>query len=224
MADILLTIDVRERTGTGGARQTRREGLIPGIIYGGKLGNVAISLKENEVRKALNSGDFIAQTVTIDHKGEKQLVLTRDIQYHPVTDVPMHVDLYRVDADQMIEVEVAVRFINEEESPGLKRGGVLNVVRHELALMCPAGDIPDAIEIDLTGYDIGDSAHISSVELPKGVTSAITDRDFTIVTVVGSRAAISEADEEAEAEAAAEALAEAAEGGEDGETAEGGEE
>jgi large subunit ribosomal protein L25 len=223
MADILLNVDVRERTGTGGARQTRREGMIPGIIYGGKLGNVAISLKENQVRKALSTGDFIAQTVTIEHKGEKQLVLTRDVQYHPVTDVPMHVDLYRVDADQMIEVEVAVRFINEEESPGLKRGGVLNVVRHELALLCPAGNIPDAIEIDLTGYDIGDSAHISSVSLPEGVTSAITDRDFTIVTVVGSRAAISEADEEAEAEAAAEALAEAAEG-EEGEDSEGGEE
>ncbi len=224
MADILLSVDVRERTGTGGARQTRREGMIPGILYGGKLGNVAISLKENEVRKALNSGDFIAQTVTIEHKGEKQLVLTRDVQYHPVNDRPMHVDLYRVDADQMIEVDVAVRFINEEESPGLKRGGVLNVVRHDLSLMCPAGSIPDAIEIDLTGYDIGDSAHISSVTLPEGVTSAITDRDFTIVTVVGSRAAISEAEEEAMAEAEAEALAEAGEEGEGEDAAEGGEE
>jgi large subunit ribosomal protein L25 len=223
MADILLSVDVRERTGTGGARQTRREGMIPGILYGGKLGNVAISLKENEVRKALNSGDFIAQTVTIDHKGERQLVLTRDVQYHPVTDKPMHVDLYRVDADQMIEVEVAVRFTNEEEAPGLKRGGVLNIVRHEVLLLCPAGSIPEFVEVDLSEYDIGDSAHISSVKLPEGVTSAITDRDFTIVTLVGSRAAISEADEEAEAEAAAEAAAEAGEGDE-GEAAEGGEE
>ncbi len=211
MADILLSVEVRERTGTGGARQTRREGLIPGILYGGKLGNVPISLKQNEVQKALNSGDFIAQTVTIEHKGERQLVLTRDIQYHPVTDLPLHVDLYRVDEDQMIEVDVPVRFVNEEEAPGLKRGGVLNIVRHELALMCPAGAIPDAIEVDLTGFEIGDSAHISSVKLPEGVSSAITDRDFTIVTVVGSRAAVSEA-EEAEAEAEA---AEAAEAGED---------
>ncbi len=224
MADILLSVDVRERTGTGGARQTRREGRIPGILYGGELGNVPISLKTNEVHKALNDGDFIAQTVTIEHKGEKQLVLTRDIQYHPVSDLPMHVDLYRVDADQMIEVEVAVRFINEEESPGLKRGGVLNIVRHELALLCPAGSIPDAIEIDLTGYEIGDSAHISSVELPKGVTSAITDRDVTIVTVVGSRAAISEAEEAAAEEAAAEAAAAEAEAAGEGEDSEGGEE
>jgi large subunit ribosomal protein L25 len=223
MADILLSVDVRENTGTGGARQTRREGMIPGILYGGKIGNVAISLKENEVRKALSTGDFIAQTVTIEHKGEKQLVLTRDVQYHPVTDKPMHVDLYRVDADQMIEVEVAVRFTNEEEAPGLKRGGVLNIVRHEVLLLCPAGSIPEFVEVDLSEYDIGDSAHISSVKLPEGVTSAITDRDFTIVTLVGSRAAISEADEEAEAEAAAEAAAEAGEGAE-GEEAEGGEE
>ncbi len=224
MADIVFSVDVRERTGTGGARQSRREGVIPGILYGGDLGNVPISLKENEVVKALNAGDFIAQTVTIDHKGEKQLVLTRDIQYHPVSDRPMHVDLYRVDADQVIEVEVAVRFINEEESPGLKRGGVLNIVRHDLALLCPAGNIPEAIEIDLTGYEIGDSAHISSVTLPKGVTSAITDRDFTIVTLVGSRAAVSEADEEAEAEAAAAALALEGEAEEGAEAKEGGEE
>lgn len=216
MADIVFSVDVRERTGTGGARQTRREGQIPGILYGGDLGNVPISLRQNQVLKALNAGNFIAQTVTIEHKGEKQLVLTRDIQYHPVSDRPVHVDLYRVDADQVIEVEVAVRFVNEEESPGLKRGGVLNVVRHELALLCPAGNIPEAIEIDLTGYEIGDSAHISSVTLPKGVSSAITDRDFTIVTVVGSRAAVVEAEEiaeAAEAEAAeAEAAAEAAAG------------
>ncbi len=215
MADICLNIELRERTGTGGARADRRAGLVPGILYGGELGNVAISLKANEVHKAISSGDFINNTVTIAHKGEKQLVITRDVQFHPVNDRAMHVDMYRVDKDQIIQVDVAVHFTNHEEAPGLKKGGALNVVRHDIALMCPAGDIPSAIEIDLTGYDIGDSVHISEIKLPKGITSAITDRDFTIATVTGSRAAVVEAEEAAAEEvAAAEAAAVAAEASE----------
>ncbi len=207
MADICLNVEVRENTGTGGARAARRAGLVPGILYGGGLDNVAISLKANEVYKAIMSGDFINNTITIEHKGEKQLVITRDVQFHPVNDQAMHVDMYRVDADQIIEIDVSVNFINHEQSPGLKKGGALNVVRHEIALMCPAGDIPSSIEVDLTGYEIGDSAHISKIELPKNVTPAITDRDFTIATVTGSRAAVVEAEEAAEEAAAAEAAA-----------------
>jgi len=215
MADICLNVEVRENTGTGGARADRNNGLVPGVIYGGDLGNVAISLNANEVRKAIMSGEFLNRTITIEHKGDKQLVVTQDVQFHPVNERALHVDLYRVDADQIIEMDVVVTFINHEEAPGLKKGGALNVVRHDIALMCPAGNIPSTIEIDLTGFDIGDSVHISEVKLPKGVTSAITDRDFTIATVTGSRAAVVEAEEAAEEAAAAEAAAaeaEAAEG------------
>lgn len=213
MADICLNVEVRETTGTGAARATRREGSVPGILYGGDLGNVPISLKENEVRKAINSGEFLNSTITIEHKGDKQLVITRDVQFHPVTDQAMHVDLYRVDEDQVIEVEVSVHFINEEESPGLKRGGAMNVVRHEVPLLCPAAQIPSNVEVDLTGLEIGDSVHISEVKLPKGIESAITDRDFTIVTITGSRAALVE--DEAEEEVAEGEEAAAVEGGEE---------
>ncbi|VAV95225.1 LSU ribosomal protein L25p [hydrothermal vent metagenome] len=211
MADICLNVEVRENTGTGSARAARRAGQVPGILYGGDLGNIAIALNENEVRKAISSGEFINNTVTIDHKGDKQLVITRDVQFHPVNERAMHIDLYRVDADQIIQVDVSVNFINHEEAPGLKKGGALNVVRHDISLMCPAGDIPSSIEVDLTGFDIGDSVHISEIKLPKSATSAITDRDFTIATITGSRAAVVEAEEAAEEVAAAEAAAAAAE-------------
>ncbi|PHR62015.1 MAG: 50S ribosomal protein L25/general stress protein Ctc [Robiginitomaculum sp.] len=219
MADICLKVEIRENTGTGNARAGRRDGRVPGILYGGDLDNVAISLSANDVHNAIMSGGFINNTITIDHKGDKQLVITRDIQFHPVNDRALHVDLYRVDKDQIIEVDVSVLFINHEEAPGLKKGGALNVVRHDIALMSPAGKIPSSIEIDLTGFDIGDSVHISEVKLPDGVTSAITDRDFTIATITGSRAAVVEAEEAVEAAAAEAAAAEAAEtAGEDGDT------
>lgn len=217
MVDICLNVEIREKTGTGGARADRRAGLVPGILYGGGLDNVSIALNEHQVRKAIMSGQFINSTITIEHKGDKQLVITRDVQFHPVNDKAMHVDLYRVNADQIIQVDVAVQFINHEEAPGLKKGGALNVVRHEIALMSPAGSIPPAIVIDLTGFDIGDSVHISEVKLPDGVTSAITDRDFTIATITGSRAAVVEAEEAAEEAAAEAATAAAAAAGEDGE-------
>jgi len=187
MSDIVLSVDVRENTGTGPARAARRDGFVPGILYGGKLGAVAISVLSKDLRKAINTGRFLSNMVTLDHKGEKQSVIPKDVQFDPVSDVPLHVDLFRVDADTMIDVEVTVNFINEDEAPGLKRGGVLNVVRHTVELSCPAGSIPNEITIDLTGYEIGDSVHISSIELPEGVTSTISDRDFTIATVQGAR-------------------------------------
>lgn len=213
MADICLNVEVRENTGTGNARAVRRDGMVPGILYGGDLGNVPIALKGNEVSKAINSGEFLNHTITIEHKGEKQLVITRDVQFHPVTDQAVHVDLYRVDEDQVIEVEVSVHFINEEDAPGLKRGGAMNVVRHEVPLLCPAAQIPAHVEVDLTGLEIGDSVHISEVKLPKGIESAITDRDFTIVTITGSRAALVSDEAEGEAPEGEEAAAE--DGGEE---------
>ncbi|WP_306017514.1 50S ribosomal protein L25/general stress protein Ctc [Oceanicaulis sp. MMSF_3324] len=198
MSDIVLSVEVRERTGTGGARETRRNGFVPGVLYGGDQGPVAIALKDNEVVKAINSGKFLAQMITIDHKGEKQSVLTRDVQFHPVRDEPVHIDFQRVDESTVITVEVTVQFHNDEKSPGLKRGGVLNVVRHAIEVDVPAGSIPDQIDVDLSGYDIGDSVHISSVTLPEGVTPSITDRDFTIATIQSSRASRASEDEEGE--------------------------
>lgn len=192
MSDIVLSVEVRERTGKGGAREARRGGQVPAVLYGGGKNPVAISLKANEVVKAINSGKFLNNMISIDHKGEKQTVLTRDVQFHPVRDEPMHIDFYRVEADSIITVEVPVHFLNEEKSPGLEEGGVLNVVRHEIEIDCPAGSIPDAIEVDLTGLEIGDSVHISSVKLPENVKPSITDRDFTIATIQSSRALVEE--------------------------------
>ena len=208
MSDIVLSVEVRERTGKGSARQTRRDGRVPGVLYGGELGPVAISLKDNELRKAINSGQFLANMITIEHQGETQTVFARDVQFDPVMDFPVHVDFQRVQEDSMIALEVPVSFLNEEKAPGIKRGGVLNVVRHAIEVNCPAGSIPEAIEVDVAGLDIGDAVHISAVTLPENVTPTITDRDFTIVTLQGSRAVIEEA---AEAEAAEDAEGGAAE-------------
>ncbi len=193
MSDIVVSVDVRERTGTGGARAARREGLVPGVLYGGPRGPVAISVKANELRKAINTGKLIAQMVDLEHKGERQPVIARDIQFHPVTDEPVHIDFYRVEENSVITLNVPVHFINDEKSPGLKRGGVLNVVRHDVEVRCKAGNIPNEITVDLTGYEIGDSIHISAVTLPDGVKPVITNRDFTLATVQGSRAGVEEA-------------------------------
>lgn len=217
MSDIVVTVDVRERTGTGGARAARREGLVPGVLYGGTRGPVAISVKANELRKAINTGKLIAQMVDLEHKGERQPVIARDIQFHPVTDEPVHIDFYRVEENSVITLNVPVHFINDEKSPGLKRGGVLNVVRHDVEVRCKAGNIPSEITVDLTGYEIGDSIHISAVTLPDGVKPVITNRDFTLATVQGSRAGVEEA-------TSVEADGEDADGEETEVTEEGGEE
>lgn len=195
-SNIVLNVDVREGTGKGAARAARREDLVPGVLYGGDQDPVAINLRGNEIRKALLTGQFISHMMELEHEGKRQKVIARDIQFHPVSDAPMHVDLFRVNEKTRIDVEVTVHFINEEKSPGLKRGGVLNVVRHVVELNCPAGAIPEAIEADLSGLDIGDSIHISAIPLPKGVTSTITDRDFTVATLQGSRAVLTPETEE----------------------------
>ena len=165
---ITLNVTVRERTGKGGAREARRMGLVPGVLYGGGENPVAINLKKNEVLKAINTGTFLASTVTLSHEGKKQLVIPQAIQMHPVTDQPEHVDLYRVKRDQIITVEVAVHFVNEELSPGLKKGAALNVVRHAVELNVRADSIPESLEADLKGLDIGDNVKISNITLPDG--------------------------------------------------------
>lgn len=190
MSDIVVSVEVRDRTGTGGARAARRDGMVPGVLYGGPRGAVSITVKRNELVKAISTGKFIAQMVDLEHKGERQPVIARDIQFHPVTDEPVHIDFYRVEENSIITLNVPVHFINDEAAPGIKRGGVLNIVRHDIEVRCKAGSIPSEIVVDLTGYDIGDSIHISSVTLPEGVKPVITNRDFTIATLQGSRAVI----------------------------------
>ncbi len=187
MSGICLDVTVRENTGTGAARAARRNGEVPAVIYGGELAPVAIALRQNEVLKALNSGQFLANMIEISHKGEKQTVITKDVQFHPLTDLPVHVDLYRVDKNTVIDVEVNVTFTGDDVAPGIKRGGILNVVRHAVEVSCPAGQIPDTIIVDISDMEIGDSKHISEVTLPEGVKPAI-ERDFTIATIVSSRA------------------------------------
>ncbi|RIJ23461.1 50S ribosomal protein L25/general stress protein Ctc [Henriciella barbarensis] len=197
MADTLsFNVEIRERTGKGGAREARRNGKVPGVLYGGGEDPVAVNLKLNEVIKGINSGQFLTSTANLVHDGKKQLVIPQAIQLHPVTDMPVHVDLYRVNASQVISVEVPVHFLNEEESPGLKRGGSLNVVRFAVELNVRADSIPDALEADLTGLDVGDNVKISDIKLPEGAEPTITDRDFTIATIVGKMAEIVEETEE----------------------------
>jgi len=206
----------RSQTGTGGARKTRREGWIPGVLYGGGDKPVAIQLKANEINNAYLRGRLRPQLAKIDVPGEdgQQPVIPRDVQLHPVKGMPVHVDFLRVDEKTRIDVEVPVRFLNEEDSPGLKRGGVLNVVRHVIDVYAPATAIPDHFDVDVGALDIGDAAHVSVIALPEGVTLVTTDRDYTIATIAAPSSVRSAEDEEADT---AEATAEGAEG----ETAEG---
>ncbi len=185
MAGIVLSVEQRERTGTGGARATRKAGLMPGVLYGGPRGAIPIELKYAEVIKALRSGKFISHLIEIDHRGEKQPVIPRAIQYHPVSDAPVHIDLYRVEENSVITIDVVVHFKNHEASPGLKRGGALNIVAHTISLKVPAGKIPEELVVDLTGKDIGDVVHLSEITLPAGVTPAGRDQDLTIATIAG---------------------------------------
>ncbi|MES1201576.1 MAG: 50S ribosomal protein L25/general stress protein Ctc [Pseudomonadota bacterium] len=185
MAGIVLTVEKRERTGTGGARATRRSGMVPGVLYGGARGSVPIELKSDEVKKALRSGKFISHLIEIDHKGEKQPVIPRAIQYHPVSDEPVHIDFYRVEENAVIAIDVVVHFKNHDASPGLKRGGALNIVEHTISLRVPANKIPEEVVVDLTGLEIGNSIHISQIKLPEGCVPTIRDRDFTICSIAG---------------------------------------
>lgn len=197
--DIVFNVTVRDRTGKGGAREARRLGMVPGVLYGGGEDPVAINLKQNEVIKAINTGQFLSSTATLVHDGQKQMVIPQAIQMHPVTDQPQHVDLFRVKKDQVITVEVTVNFLNEEASPGLKKGGALNVVRFAVELNVRADSIPDSLDADLTGLDIGDNVKISDINLPDGAEPTITDRDFTIASIVGRGIAADAEDEETDA-------------------------
>ena len=184
MADTtIINGNLRNSTGKGSARAARRAGRIPAIIFGDKKETISIDIEEREYKKIMNQSGIFSRLLDLSVEGKSNLVLTRDIQFHPVSENPLHVDFLRIGKGSNVNVSVPVSFINEELSPGLKTGGVLNTVRFELELMCPADSIPEKIEINLEGLVVGDSIKISSVNLPDGVSSTITDRDFTIATI-----------------------------------------
>jgi large subunit ribosomal protein L25 len=189
MSDQLtLSAETRNGAGKGASRELRRQNRVPAVIYGNKQEPELIHVEEKALIKLLMTGHFSNSVVEIELGGKKQITIPKDVAFHPVSDRPLHVDFLRIVKGAKVDVEVPVMFVNEGASPGLKRGGVLNIVRHELELICENDKIPDDIQIDVSGFDIGDSIHISNVKLPKGSESKITDRDFTIATIVAPSA------------------------------------
>jgi large subunit ribosomal protein L25 len=185
MSDQLtLSAEAREGVGKGASRFLRREGRVPAVIYGNNEAPTGIHIEEKALMKALMTGHFMNSVIMIEVGGQQLRTLPKDVQFHPVSERPLHADFLRIGEHTEVRVEVPVKFTDEATSPGMKRGAVLNIVRHELELLCDAALIPDDIEISLNGLDVGDSIHISAVTLPAGSKSAITDRDFTIATLV----------------------------------------
>jgi large subunit ribosomal protein L25 len=195
-----LHAEVRERVGKGAARAVRRAGRVPAVVYGGKKEPLLVSLDPRDIRRGLEAGIFFSTIYNLDVGNQVERVIPRDVHMHPIKTVPQHVDFMRVTADTRITVEVPVHFLNEEECPGLKRGGVINVVRYHVEVVCGIDNIPQGFDLDLAGLDIGDSIHASKLVLPDGVKLTITDRDFTIATVAAPTVV---SEEEAAAEAAA---------------------
>jgi large subunit ribosomal protein L25 len=202
---LTLSAEARDRAGKGASRHLRREGRVPAVIYGGNEEPTQIHLEEKGLVKMLKTGHFMNSVVQIEVGDSRTRTLPKDVQFHPVTDRPLHVDFLRIGEHSQVTVNVPVRFENEGRSPGLKRGGVLNIVRHEIELVCDAAEIPDDVVIDMTGTDVGDSIHISAVTLPQGAKPTIEDRDFTIATIAAPSGMKSSA---AEGEGAGEEAAE----------------
>jgi len=221
---LTLPAEARERAGKGASRALRREGRVPAVVYGEKKEPLSVHVEEKLLTKMLHTGHFMNSIVMIDVGGKATRTLPKAVDFHPVSSRPIHVDFLRVGEHSKVTVAVPVRFDNEEASPGLKRGGVLNVVQHELELVCDAAHIPEEIHIPLDGLEIGDSIHISDVKLPEGTKAAIDDRDFTVATIVAPSAMKAE-EEEAAAEGEVPTVGEdEGEGeGEGGSGAEGGE-
>jgi large subunit ribosomal protein L25 len=196
MADIVLNVQVRDRTGTGGARATRRQGLVPGVLYGGDKSPVAIAVPSNEFRKALYTGKLLGHLVTLKHGEETQPVIAKVVDMHPVTDEPWHFDLYRVDEHQTIKIAVPVHFQNQDVSPGLKRGGSLNIVLHEVTLSVPADQIPEDIVFDVGALDIGDTIRVADLKLPSSAQAA-HEADTVVATIAGAKVEVEAAEGEA---------------------------
>ncbi len=203
MADVIeIEATARPKGGKGAARAVRREGKIPAVIYGEKKEAETIALDANELWKIVQKGRFLSTVLDINVGGQKRRVLPREVQLDPVQDTPLHVDFQRVGASSTVRVIIPVRFVNEGLSPGLKRGGVLNIVRHEVEVTCPPERIPHHFTVDLEGLEIGRSIHISSIDLGEGVQPTILNRDFTVATIAGKKS-----DEDKAAEGAAEGTA-----------------
>lgn len=185
----------RERVGKGAARALRREAMLPAVIYGDKKDPIALALPFKETSLLINSGGFMTMVGTVNIEGEKHQVIARDYQLDPVRDFPMHVDFLRVSKGATLTVNIPVHFENEETCPGLKAGGVLNIVRHEVELNCPANSIPGSLILDLASAELGDTLNISDINLPDGAVPTITDRDFTIATIASPAGLKSEEDE-----------------------------
>jgi len=190
---ISLSAAPRDRAGKGGARATRRMGRVPAIVYGGGEDPALISLEPRELGRCLTRPGFFNHIVEISVDGASYRTLPREVQYHPVTDLPLHVDFQRVGAGAQVTVAVPVVFINHERSPGLRRGGILNIVRHDVEMVCSVDSIPERLVADLDGLDIGDSLHISAVQLPEGARPVVHERDFTIASIAASSAVREEA-------------------------------
>ena len=202
MSDItVISANQRDRVGKGSARAARRAGMVPAVIYGNKQAALGIELEARVIRKIIHEPGIFSRLLKISVGGEEITVLTRDIQFHPVSDEALHFDFLRVSEKSTISVAIGVEFINDDKCPGLRIGGNLNVVRHEVELNCPANNIPEKIIVDLEGVKVGDSIHISAIELPEGVTPTITDRDFTVATLQSPGGGVKNEDEEDEAAA-----------------------
>ena len=194
---LMLPAEARERAGKGASRSLRRDGRVPAVVYGEKKEPLSIHVEEKLLTKMLHTGHFMNSVVMIDVGGKATRTLPKAVDFHPVSSRPIHVDFLRIGEHAQVNVNVPVRFDNEEESPGLKRGGVLNIVVHDLALVCDAAEIPNEIHIDLTGLEIGDTIHISEVKLPNGSRPANEDEDFTVATIVAPSAMKAEEEEAA---------------------------
>lgn len=183
---IELKATARERVGKGAARQARRDGQIPAVIYGDSKPPTPISLDHHQLAQLVKKGHFTSTVVEVNLDSKKEKVIPRDVQVHPVRDTLVHIDLLRIGADGVIRAAIPVRFLNEATSPGLKRGGVLNVVRHDIEVLCPYDRMPPAFDVDLDGLEIGTTIHMSSITLPDGIKPVISDRDFTVATIQGA--------------------------------------
>ena len=202
MSDQLtLPAEARDRAGKGASRALRRDGRVPAVVYGEKKEPLSIHVEEKLLSKMLSTGHFMNSVIMIDFEGKPQRTMPKAVDFHPVSSRPIHVDFLRIGEHTKVHVAVPMRFDNVEDSPGLKRGGVLNVVVHELEIVCDAASIPNEIHISLDGLEIGDSIHISGFKLPDGVTPANTDEDFTVATIVAPSAMKAEEEETAPADA-----------------------
>ncbi len=212
-----LSAEIRERAGKGAARATRRAGRVPAVIYGNKQEPVLISVDPVDLMKEIHQPGFFSHVYEIAVGGDTYKVLARDLQTHPINDLPTHVDFMRFSAKTRLAVDVYVEFINEDKCPGLKEGGVLNVVRHEVELRCSPDSIPEQLEADLSGLEIGDTLHISAIALPEGAELTITDRDFTVATIAAPTIFTEVEDEvDEDGEEGAEGTEESADGDEEG--------